>query len=200
MKLDTEPRLGTGASPALVDWARGVAKAGNEVNGFFTSGVLKLANGGTGATTAAAALVSLGGAPLAGPAFTGAPTAPNPTAGTRGTRVATMQMFADEFTSLKSASGWFKLPNGLIVQWMGPLNSNNVGTGWSLTTLPIAFPTATLHVEATPMTNSARAYASGQIAIEGASATGISWLAYNAAGTPYSTANQIQAAILAIGY
>ena len=40
------------------------------------TGVVPVANGGTGATTAAAALTSLGAAPLASPTFTGAVTAP----------------------------------------------------------------------------------------------------------------------------
>ena len=40
------------------------------------NGTLAVANGGTGATTASAALTSLGGAPLASPTFTGAVTAP----------------------------------------------------------------------------------------------------------------------------
>ena len=40
------------------------------------TGTLAVGNGGTGATTASAALTSLGGAPLASPTFTGAVTAP----------------------------------------------------------------------------------------------------------------------------
>ncbi|MCL2562962.1 MAG: collagen-like protein [Oscillospiraceae bacterium] len=54
-----------------------------------TTGALPLANGGTGATTAAAARTNLGAAPLAGPAFTGSPTAPTPGAADNSTRIAT---------------------------------------------------------------------------------------------------------------
>jgi hypothetical protein len=59
------------------------------------SGTLPLANGGTNATTAAAALTSLGAAPLASPAFTGTPSLPTgttaitQTAGNSTTAVAT---------------------------------------------------------------------------------------------------------------
>lgn len=61
MKLDTEPRLGAGASAALMDWARAVVRAINLVSGFFSSdNILALVNGGTGASTAAGARDALG--------------------------------------------------------------------------------------------------------------------------------------------
>lgn len=52
-------------------------------------GVTPIANGGTGQTTAAAALNALGGAPLASPVFTGNPQAPTPAAGDNDTSIAT---------------------------------------------------------------------------------------------------------------
>jgi hypothetical protein len=64
-----------------------------------------------------------------------------PSVGDRSNTVATMKMFADEFTANKAASGWQKLPSGLIVQW------GSVGTlaGGSVTvTFPVVFPTALL--------------------------------------------------------
>ncbi|GJL37064.1 hypothetical protein TUM17576_38840 [Enterobacter hormaechei] len=51
--------------------------------------VIPIANGGTGATTAAAALGALGGAPLASPALTGTPTAPTAATATNSMQVAT---------------------------------------------------------------------------------------------------------------
>lgn len=61
MKLDNEPRLGSGVAPALLDWARLVVKASNLVNGFFSDkGILNIANGGTGGATAADARAALG--------------------------------------------------------------------------------------------------------------------------------------------
>jgi hypothetical protein len=53
------------------------------------SGTLAVTNGGTGATTAAAALTNLGAATLASPTFTGTPTAPTATFGTNSTQLAT---------------------------------------------------------------------------------------------------------------
>ncbi|MFL3965283.1 phage tail protein, partial [Pseudomonas aeruginosa] len=47
-----------------------------------------IAEGGTGANTAAAALANLGGAPLASPALTGTPTAPTAAPGTNSTQLA----------------------------------------------------------------------------------------------------------------
>lgn len=52
-------------------------------------GTLSIANGGTGATTAADALTSLGAATLASPSFTGTPTAPTAALGTNTTQIAT---------------------------------------------------------------------------------------------------------------
>jgi len=72
-------------------------------------------------------------APIASPAFTGVPTAPNPATGTRSTAIATMQKFAEEFVVSLAASGYQKLPSGLIIQWgyvLVPASS----------TLTVAFP------------------------------------------------------------
>lgn len=61
MKLDTEPRLGAGASAPLMDWARSVVRALNLLSSFFSdANVLAVTNGGTGATTAAGARDALG--------------------------------------------------------------------------------------------------------------------------------------------
>ncbi|RQO57035.1 hypothetical protein DBV14_09505 [Variovorax sp. KBW07] len=61
MKLDKEPRL-AGVSASVLDWARKVAMIVNglvdalaTVAGYFVNGVLPLANGGTGSSTAAGA-------------------------------------------------------------------------------------------------------------------------------------------------
>ena len=73
------------------------------------------------------------------PAFTGIPTAPTPSIGTRSTAIATMQNFANEFGSSLAASGYQKLPTGLIIQW---------GSGFfvkgQLYSFPMAFPSAIL--------------------------------------------------------
>ena len=71
------------------------------------------------------------------PAFTGTPTAPTPSIGTRSTAIATMQNFADEFGSSLAANGYQKLPSGLIIQWGNVYISVN-GTAF---TFGIAFPT-----------------------------------------------------------
>ena len=93
---------------------------------------------------AATACTTLGAAPLASPAFSGAPTAPNPATGTRSTAVATMQKFADEFGCSLAASGYQKLSSGLIIQW-GAVTVGNIGVTADETIIfPITFPTACL--------------------------------------------------------
>ncbi len=77
-------------------------------------------------------------AAIASPAFTGVPTAPNPTAGTRSQALATMQMFADEFGASLATNGHQKLPSGLIIQW--GVSGNIAGGSSASILLPITFP------------------------------------------------------------
>lgn len=77
-------------------------------------------------------------APLASPAFTGTPTAPNAATGARSQQLATMQKFEDEFLAAKLSNGYQKLPSGVIIQWgyftiEGQSNTANIS-------FPIAFP------------------------------------------------------------
>lgn len=105
-------------------------------------------------------------APIASPAFTGVPTAPNPTAGTRSQALATMQMFADEFVASLAANGYQKLPSGLIIQW----GSANYAAGVGAVVYPIAFPTATRSIQLTLQSSGAGSYsndATGNISTTG---------------------------------
>jgi len=99
------------------------------------SGVVAIANGGTGATSAAQALTNLGAAaanhthnyaPLASPAFTGTPTAPTAAAGTNTTQLATTAFV----TAAVSAGGGL----GYGQTWQDVTASRVVGTNLSPTT------------------------------------------------------------------
>jgi hypothetical protein len=61
----------------------------------------------------------------------------------RSGKLVTTQKFADEFPLLNTASGWQKLPSGLIIQW-GIASYTGSGARTVTYTLPIAFPTAHL--------------------------------------------------------
>ncbi|MEN9987265.1 MAG: hypothetical protein RLZZ585_304 [Bacteroidota bacterium] len=64
---------------------------------------IAIANGGTGATTSAAALSNLGAAPLVSPNFTGTPTAPTASSGTNNTQVATTAFVNSSISSANSS-------------------------------------------------------------------------------------------------
>lgn len=78
-------------------------------------------------------------APLANPALTGTPTAPTSAAGTRSTKLATMQAFTDEFFSSIGTSGFQRLPTGLLIQW-GQIGGSLLTPGNAVhVTFPAAF-------------------------------------------------------------
>lgn len=85
-------------------------------------------------------------ATIASPTFTGVPSAPTASAGTRSTAIATMQNFANEFGSSLTANGYQKLPSGLIVQW------GSHPAGYVVQSYPIAFPNAVFIVIGTATT------------------------------------------------
>lgn len=104
--------------------------------------------------------------------------ASNPATGNRSTLLATMQKFADEFDASLAASGYQKLPSGLIVQW-GAATSNNASDQG--VTFPIAFPTAFRTVVLTPVNNAASPTCFGSIGA--ASVSGFNFSLRNTAGS-----------------
>lgn len=75
-----------------------------DAKGRVTAGstATPIANGGTGQTTATAALGALGGAPLASPTFTGVPAAPTPAVGVNTTQLATAAMVQAEIANKRA--------------------------------------------------------------------------------------------------
>lgn len=73
MKLDLEPRIEAGPSFmfSLKEILRRAAQIVNTLVGYFQDGVLGVPNGGTGASTAASALASIGAVARAGDTMTG---------------------------------------------------------------------------------------------------------------------------------
>ena len=92
-------------------------------------------------------------APLASPTLTGTPAAPTAAAGTNTTQLATTAFvraqIPAEFTGANqsfAATGYQKLPGGLILQW----TNITIGSGGSTWTFPTAFPTACYFVGGNP--------------------------------------------------
>ena len=92
-------------------------------------------------------------APLARPTVTGTPAAPTAAAGTNTTQLATTAFvraqIPAEFTGANqsfAATGYQKLPGGLILQW----TNITIGSGGSTWTFPTAFPTACYFVGGNP--------------------------------------------------
>ena len=91
------------------------------------------------------------------PTFTGIPTAPTASAGTRSTAIATMQNFANEFGSSLAANGHQKLPSGPILQW-GTSAAITSNSGVDVT-FPVSFPVMCASVVTTGV-NTADGYGS----------------------------------------
>lgn len=89
-------------------------------------------------------IVMINGATVLTISSNGALTATNsPATLDRSGKLVTTQKFTDEFPWLNTASGWQKLPSGLIIQW-GMTSYTGSGQRTVTFTLPIAFPTAHL--------------------------------------------------------
>jgi hypothetical protein len=84
-----------------IDSTTYLTAAGTATN---VSGVVAIANGGTGASTAVAALTNLGAAPINSPTFTGVPTAPTATPGTNTTQLATTAFVTNAVTTATSGA------------------------------------------------------------------------------------------------
>lgn len=70
--------------------------------------------------------------------------AASPATGDRSKKLATMEMFANEFGASLTANGYQKLPNGLIIQW-GQITGTTTTTVTKFSAnLPVAFPNAKL--------------------------------------------------------
>jgi hypothetical protein len=96
---------------------------------------LSVANGGTNATAAAAALANLGGAPLASPVFTGNPTAPTPSTGDNDTSVATTAFVSTAVATGYNNVGRNQIHNPLFIVFQrggGPFTSGYNMDRWFL--------------------------------------------------------------------
>ena len=102
---------GTGAAVAGAAAAHNIGAAASGANTDITSlgGLttpLSVGQGGTGSTTASGALANLGGAPLASPNLTGAPTAPTQTTGDASTKLATDAFVQNTIGALQIGVGF----------------------------------------------------------------------------------------------
>jgi hypothetical protein len=79
----------TGTTLASNVTGSSLTSVGTITSGVWSATTIDIAKGGTGATTAAAALTNLGAAPLASPTFTGTPSAPTPATSDNSTNLAT---------------------------------------------------------------------------------------------------------------
>ncbi len=92
---------------------------------------------------------------------------PTPATGDRSNKMATTQMFANEFAASLIGTGYTKLPNGLILQWGTLANSATPGTGTAVT-FPIAFPSLIMQV----LVSNANGYSTGVVSSNSTTLTG----------------------------
>ena len=136
------------------------------------------------------------GAPLDSPAFTGTPTAPTAAVDTSTTQLATTSFVLNPLT-WSAASGYQKLPTGLMFQWKNvTLSGTYTGGGvYSASfTWPEAFPNGVL-IAVAGVTQTASGYV-GILALTAQSASGFTLAGAAATGT---TVN-ISVNVLAIGW
>lgn len=98
-----------------------------------------------------------------------------------------------------TANGYQKHPGGTIEQWFTAANTNNLGTAWSNTPFPIAFPTACLAVSITPVASIGTGLAANFATYTDISKDGVSWVGYDSSGTPSSSPGSIGVIVRAIG-
>ncbi len=108
-----------------------------------------------------------------------------------------LMQHATLFAASKGASGYQKLPSGLILQWG---LSSNTGTNTSVT-FPIAFPNAAVHISYGSYTSSIGTPSNHYQPSHGSLTTiGFTWGSLTSAGVVNTTAGTAQIAWLAIGY
>lgn len=117
-------------------------------SGYVGLAVVTVANGAASVTGSNiityASAPYFGNAALLGKAntFTQPQSGPTPATGDRSTLFATTASFANEFVASKAASGYQKLPSGLIIQWLatGSISAgSHIDTPW-----PTTFPNGVL--------------------------------------------------------
>lgn len=114
----------------------------------------------------------------------------------------TPKKLADAFKGANqqlAASGYQKLPGGIIEQWFTANNTNNLGTGFSRTSFPIAFPNACRGISITTITSSGGGYQVGFACFVSSLPASFDWTAYNASGALAPTASLISIHVRAIG-
>ncbi|WP_159711396.1 gp53-like domain-containing protein [Geminicoccus flavidas] len=119
-------------------------------------------------------------------------------------RALTPKKLADAFTGANqslAASGYQKLPGGLIEQWFVASNTNNLGAGYSRTSYPIPFPNACRGLSFANLTSAAGGYAVGFACPVGSpGAANFDWVAYTASGTPSPNPSQTSVLVRAVGH
>jgi hypothetical protein len=109
----TTPRLSINSTTGLITGRITEAAIADTINS-----TLPISKGGTGATTAAAALSALGGAPLASPTFTGTPKVPEPGVNSNDTQIATTAFVISKLSSeIQAANAPTKTGGGAEGTW-----------------------------------------------------------------------------------
>ena len=160
----TQIRRNTSGGTSAINWGAGtkyilLAPSAANLPAYDTNGLLAAATATAGtndttlATTAFVQTAVAPKAPIASPTFTGTPAAPTAAGATNTTQLATTAFvraqIPAEFTGANqsfAATGYQKLPGGLILQW----TNITIGSGGSTWTFPTAFPTACYFVGGNP--------------------------------------------------
>lgn len=98
-----------------------------------------------------------------------------------------------------SSPGRQKFPGGLMIQSFSLSNTNNAGTGFSTSPLPVSFPNGVIGLTASTRTTSP-AFIPYHVSVVNPGIGTISWVVYDMAGTPISTPGTVTTDFIILGH
>jgi hypothetical protein len=143
--VDSAVSASTAGVSSFSGGSTGLTPSSNSTGAVTLGGTLGVSNGGTGASDTTTARTNLGVPSTAGAGASGTWNISISGNAATATSVSSLSaaLISSQFDSSKAATGYQKLPSGLIIQW----GTFTAGAGTTIVTFPIAFPSACYNVQ-----------------------------------------------------